>query len=753
VMEVESSVEMLSAAEPLLPRGVPVAPRRTRLIVSFVVIAAVACGCAIVALYVFPEPTERGKPGSFFRSLQEQKERAALPEDMRTAINPTVDPCEDFYTYACGTWDSAAKIPDDKASWLRSWDVPAKRIEDEMQKAVEEDNGIIGTYYASCMDTKTINALGNQPLQPWLKMVDNVKDMNSLSSLLAQLGNYNNGAFFGWSVTVDSRHPEKRAFYMGPAGTTLPDQSFYTSNDEEMIQHRAKERDVIATLLVNAGVEPAQARKDALNVLALETRTAEVTLRKEDARGASGTRVTREELQKMVPLMPWDEFFSGLGMADVGVKDGPQIVLHDERFFQNLDNIFCNPNPNIAHIDALTATDAWFGSEAAVRYTPSVDTPSDGVFDPEDAAALRSSLRYMLVSTFVPVLPEDDFAEVIQRLFSDLYGTMQRPARWKKCYHATEKAMGSHMSKMYVDKFFPAANRESAEAMLQEIRETFKEDIETVAWMDGDTRRKAKAKLDQMVFEVGYPTKWPKWCNLDSLNKKEFAANYVRTEKCKADKQRRRLHEDVDRREWSSEGSTDVNAYYSQKVNGLFIPAAVLDPPFFNADFPSARNYGSIGAVLGHEMTHGFDDEGRKFDGLGRRHAWWKESTVTAFDDRAKCIREQFSGYQLHGKHVNGKLTLGEAIADLGGVKMAHKAWRKGGQRTEAEDRLFFLAFAQTWCGVERPKAEDQGLFDAHAPRKWRVRGTLADVPAFAAAYSCPAGSAMNPGSARCSLW
>jgi len=746
--------------EPLLPRAAPSSfqPRRTRLVASFLALAAVACSCAVVALLVVSTPQRSALVGvehgqSFFESVQAQNELEALPEDMRSAVDSSVDPCEDFYTYACGSWDSAAKIPDDKTSWLRSWDVPAKRIEDEMQKAVEKDDGIVGTYYASCMNTDKINELGNKPVQPWLKMADEVTDMQSLTSLLAQLGNYNNGAFFGWSITGDSKHPEKRAFYLGPGGTTLPDQSFYMSNDEEMIAHRAQERDVIEKLLVNAGVDPVQARKDAYNVLAVETRTSEFTMKREDARDATGKRVTREELKALVPLMHWDDFFSGLRMEDVGIEDGPAIVVHDEHFFRNLGNILTNPNPQAAQLNALSASEEAFESTSGLEYTPSVDLPSDGTFDAEDAAALRSNLRYMLVSTFTPVLPEDDFAEVLKPLFSDLYGIKERPARWKKCYHATEKAMGGHMSKLYVDTFFPDANRDAAKAMLQEIRETFKDDLKEVSWMDDETREVAKSKLDQMVFEVAYPTEWPEWCDLDTLHREEFLENYVRTEKCKADKERSRLHQEVDRREWQYAGSTDVNAYYSQKVNGLFIPAAVLDPPFFDAGYPSARNYGSIGAVLGHEMTHGFDDQGRKFDALGRRHAWWNDKTVLAFEDRAQCIRDQYGAYTLHGKPVNGKLTLGEDIADLGGLKMAHRAWGKAAPRSEAEDRVFFLAFAQTWCGVERKKAEDKGLFDSHAPRKWRVRGTLSDMPAFAHAYKCPEGSPMNPGAKRCSLW
>jgi len=677
-----------------------------------------------------------------------------LPREMLSAVDPAIDPCNDFYSFACGKWDEKASIPDDKTSWLKSWDVPAQRIENEMRNAVEADSGVVGTYYRSCMNEDAINKLGNKPLQPWLKRIDEVKDMKSLTNLLVYLGNHNNGAFFGWSVTADSQHPETRAFYLSPGGMTLPDQSYYLSNDEEMKEHRATEKEVIEQLLINAGVEPEQAKMDALNCLALETRTAENVMPKEAARKAKGKRLTREQLKLLVPLFHWDDFFQGIGMADVGLEGGPQLIMRDDKYFEKLDSIFTDPNPNYSQLPLMVKSSELYRT-AGLEYKPSDESSIDEKFDENDAAVLRSYLKYTIVSTFAPVLPAESFAEVLKPLFTDLYGIKNRPERWKKCYHSTTGAMSGHVSKLYVEKFFPEENKIAALNMLDKIRQSFKGDLDQVSWMDEDTRVKAEGKLEQMVFEVGYPSDWPHWCKLEGLSEDEYFNNYLKTEVCRVEKSRQKLREKVDRREWHYAGATDVNAYYSQKVNGLFIPAAVIDKPFFSAEYDDARNYGSLGAVLGHEMTHGFDDQGREYDGQGRRHEWWNKGTVDAFNERARCISKQYGSYTMNGKPVNGELTLGEDIADAGGLKMAHRAWASSGTSTRStlEQRMFFLAYAQTWCGVERKEAENTLLFDAHAPRKWRVLGTLSDSEGFAKAYNCPAGSIMNRGVERCTLW
>ena len=248
---------------------------------------------------------------------------ASLPPSMREAIDDSVDPCTDFYAYACGSWDQKASIPDDRTSWLRSWDIPSERIEQQMKVAIEEDTGVVGTFYKSCMDEAAINELGNKPLQPMLAKVDEVNDMKSLTETLVWMGNHDNGALFGWNVSPDSEHPQRRAFYLSPGGMTLPDQSYYLSNADDMKEHRATEKTVIEKLLINAGVPAEQARKDALNCLAIETRTAEIVMPREDARSAVGKRIMRAELKQTVPLFHWDGFFEGIGMPDVGLEGIP----------------------------------------------------------------------------------------------------------------------------------------------------------------------------------------------------------------------------------------------------------------------------------------------------------------------------------------------------------------------------------------------------------------------------------------------
>jgi len=645
--------------------------------------------------------------------------------------------------------DKKAAIPDDKASWLKAWDITDKKIQDELVEIVKTDDGIVGTYYKSCMNEDAVNKLGNKPLQPLLKSVESVKDLPSLTSHLAHMGRNDNGAFFSWYVDADSQHPERRAVFLAPGGMTLPDKSYYTSNEKDMLKHRSMEVETIVKLLTNAGIPAEDAKQDALNVLALETRTAETTMDREQARGSHGKRLTRDELQSIAPSIDWESFFHGVEIPDAGVEGGPQLIMQDEDYFKQLASIFTDPNPR------LTSSLADTGKPPAdpLVYKPTTELTLDKEFDAEDAKALRSYLRYTTAASYVAVLPGDDFGAVMLPMFTDLYGLKERPARWKKCYGSTKGAMGGHLSQLYIKHFFPEANKETATEMLDNIRDQFRSNLETVPWMDESTRPKAIHKLDEMVFEVAYPSEWPEWCEITGLKEDTFFENYRKVEKCRFSKEKKRVREPVKRRAWTAAGSTDVNAYYSQKVNGLFIPAAVLQEPFFDAKYPSARNAGGLGAVLGHEMTHGFDDEGRQYDAKGMRHEWWDSKTVKNFDDRAQCINDQFSSYTLDGKPVSGKLTLGEDIADSGGLKMSFLAWKKGKERTPEEERLFFLSFAQTWCGIERTKAADTGLFDAHAPRKWRVIGTLSDSDGFSKAYQCKPGSTMNRGAKSCTLW
>ena len=337
---------------------------------------------------------------------------SALPPSMLAAMDVEVDPCEDFYTYACGKWDAAATIPDDKTSWLRSWDIPSERIEGQMKAAMEEDTGIVGTFYKSCMNEAAIDELGNKPLQPMLMKVDEVKDMKSLTEMLVWMGNRDNGALFGWGVSPDSEHPEKRAFYLSPGGMTLPDQSYYLTNSDEMKEHRAIEKGIIEKLLVNGGVPQEQARKDALNCLAVETRTAENTMKREEARGAVGKRIMREDLKQTVPLFHWDAFFEGIGMHDVGLEGGPQLIMRDTKFFDKFDAIITNPNPEFAKLSSLVGSDsAW--EVAGLEYQPEQAGQADGSFDEADASVIRSYLRYTIVSSYATYLPPEDFAEVM----------------------------------------------------------------------------------------------------------------------------------------------------------------------------------------------------------------------------------------------------------------------------------------------------------------------------------------------------
>jgi len=327
--------------------------------------------------------------------------------------------------------------------------------------------------------------------------------------------------------------------------------------------------------------------------------------------------------------------------------------------------------------------------------------------------------------------------------------------RWRKCYFVCVRAFKEPAAKIFVDKYFSQSTEATAMEMLANVRVAFEDHLMNLEWMDNETRAHAIEKLEAMRFEVGYPEGWPetaKWQPLDLTG--GFFADMETIALQRSERSRERVFEKPDRNKWTH-AATTVNAYYSRAKNALFIPAGILQAPFFDADFPPARNYGGIGAILGHEMTHGFDDNGRKYDAEGRRLNWWDERTDGRFDRRADCMAKQFSEYTVAGdKHVNGNLTLGENIADSGGLRMAYYAFLS--QQPDAENldkRAFFLSYAQLWCAVQRDKSEQAHVVGGvHSPKRWRVIGTLSDSAEFADAFKCPAGSPMNP-EEKCVVW
>ncbi|EKX34371.1 hypothetical protein GUITHDRAFT_55341, partial [Guillardia theta CCMP2712] len=343
--------------------------------------------------------------------------------------------------------------------------------------------------------------------------------------------------------------------------------------------------------------------------------------------------------------------------------------------------------------------------------------------------------------------------------------------RWRKCFFSTGEAMDMHVSRVFVNHYFPESSRRHALDMLMQIREQFNQTLQKKEWMDEAARVKAVYKLQHMFLEVGHPSVWPPSAFQDfksfgGIRDNTYFDNIVATNAFDVQNALSRLGKKVDRRRWGSSSATDVNSYYSRKVNGIFIPAGILQPPFYSPTQAIARNYGSVGSICGHEMTHGFDDIGREYDADGNRNGWWDEQVVKNFKERAKCISELFSSYEVDGKHVNGELTLGEAIADSGGLKVkllllhvlslftprqfSWESFLHAYQPSHTDRMLFFIAMGQTWCEKLKPQVSLYLLL--HPPSKFRVIGTLSQFAPFAETFRCPVGSPMNP-ARRCHLW
>jgi predicted metalloendopeptidase len=651
-----------------------------------------------------------------------------IAAELLSALDKTADPCHDFYRYACGGWLDKTTLPGDQTRWVRSFSVIREENRAELRAILEDaaanpgtdpDRRRIGWYYGSCMDQEAIEKAGTRPLEPILAEIAKVEGAEGAMKVTGMLHRWNAGPLFGVGVLPDFKNPGTNIGFMIQGGLGMPDRDYYVSDDEDKKRLLAAYREHLARVFGMLGASPEAAAADAGRVLAFETALAAASRPRQDLRLPEKlyNKIDRKGLEELTPSLPWGAYFTALG------------------------------HPGVTQINVATPE---FFTALAERVAAS------------EPADLRAYLTWHAVDALSDALPER-FVEARYDFFGEtLSGQKEIEPRWKRCVGATENALGEAVGKLYVERRFAGDSKAKALEMIADLERAFESNLPELAWMDETTRGRALDKLAAIGDKVGYPDQWRDYSAMP-LAAGDYFANHLAGSAFETDRQVSQVGGPVDRGEWRMTPQT-VNASYNPLLNEISFPAGILQPPMFHRDFPAAMNYGAIGAVVGHEITHGFDDQGRKFDPRGELREWWEPAVAASFETRAQCVDDFYSGLEVEpGVHVNGRLTLGENIADIGGVKQAYEAYRirqsRHGEPEEAavpglsDEQLFFVAYAQVWCGVATPEEERLRITtDPHSPPQFRVRGTLANVPQFARAFSCAEGTPMNPAE-RCEVW
>jgi endothelin-converting enzyme/putative endopeptidase len=641
-----------------------------------------------------------------------------------TAIDHSVSPCDSFYKFACGNWIDKNPIPADRGRWSRFdvlTELNLEKLRAILETAAAGSDPVtrkIGDFYASCMDEAGIEAKGLAPLAPELARIEALTGTDGLSALLAR--QHQNGArgFFAFRSTEDNTDATQVIAEVDQGGLGLPERDYYLREDSSSIELRNAYRRHVANMLRLLGEPGDVAEKNAGVVVALETDLAKASLdrvKRRDPRNLDH-KLSRADLAGLAPRFAWDDYFSAVGQGGI-------------------DSL------NVGWPDFLKGFDAVLG-----RY---------------DVAALKTYLRWHLVSRAAQWLPKAFVAERFAFQGRMLTGAQEDRPRWKRCVQQVNWMIGEDLGRAYVAAAFPPNTKDETLAMIRAIEAAYAEDIAGLEWMTPDTKAKALAKLAAITNKVGYPDKWRDYSALEIV-RGDALGNALRADGFEFRRRLAKIGKPVDRSEWMIPPPT-VNAYYNPRTNDINFPAGILQPPFYDPKLDAAVNYGAIGSVMGHEMTHGFDDQGRKYDGNGNLRDWWTPADAAAFDQRAACLVDQYGNFAAVGDlKVNGRLTLGENIADAGGLHLAYAALERKlkGAAPPPIDGLtapqrFFLAYAQAWCG----RASDQekrrrALTDPHAPNEFRVNGVVANEPAFARAFSCPAGAPMAPPPEKvCRVW
>jgi putative endopeptidase len=668
---------------------------------------AVTVDAAVVAVApTKPEPPPG--PPAVDVSLQEVGLEAS-------SLDRTADPCVDFYQFACGGWMAKNQIPADRARWGRLAEIDEHNkaalqglLDDDAKGSGDASAKKLGDFFASCMDEAGIEKAGIASVQPLLDRAAKVKDAKSWLTAVVELHKAGIDAAWDVGAGADFKDSTKVITQLDSGGLGLPERGYYLD---------AKYKDKLDAYTTHVGKMLALAKSpgSAADVIAIETELAKVTKTPIEARDvqAAYNPTDLKGLAKQTKSVDWAAYFKGLNFAPSAKLD-----VGTPKFF--------------AALDALRT-----------QFKP---------------AQWATYFTYHALEQLAPTLPkvyDDEHFELVKILT----GVEQRPERFKRCIDATTEGLGEMLGKQYADKYFPAAAKQAAGSIVDAIVRAMHDDLAGLDWMSPKTRDIAVAKLAKIVRRVGYPDKWKTYDF--AVKRDDYAGNMLRARVFAAHRERAKSGKPFDRSEWGMQSFT-VNAYYSGSANNIALPAGILQMPFFGVDRGVAANLGGIGLVIGHELTHGFDDQGSQFDADGNLANWWQPDDKTKFDAKGTCVADQYSSFEAIPKgFVQGRLTLGENIADLGGAKMAFEAYRALRKNAEkqyvadgfTEDQQFFIGIAQAWCDKDRPAEIQRRLaVDPHAPPKFRVYGALRNLPEFATAFSCPLGTPMHPQKA-CSVW
>lgn len=643
-----------------------------------------------------------------------------------STLDTSANPCEDFYQYACGAWMAQNPIPPDQSVWGRFDELQERNrdvLHEILEKASANDPGRgaaeqkIGDYYASCMDEKTVEAKGLDPLKPELDRIARLRAKSALVDEIAHL--HATGVrrvLFHFDSSQDFKDSTQVIAEADQGGLDLPDRDYYLKQDAKFAELRKQYVAHVTKMFQLLGSSPEKAAAQARVVMEIETTLAKGSLDRVSRRDPAKIyhRLTTKELAALAPSFAWPKYFAGVNTPPV---QSLNVVVPD--FFKQMESVLGG-----------TSLDDW-----------------------------KTYLTWHVVHDKATLLPAAFVNENFDFYSKTLQGTKELRPRWKRCADYTDRQLGEALGQEFVERTFGAEGKRRTLAMVEALEKALARDINDLDWMTPATKKQALVKLRAIANKIGYPDKWRDYSSV-KIVRGDLLGNAIRADDFEFHRQLAKIGKPLDRTEWYMSPPT-VNAYYDPQMNNVNFPAGILQPPFFDNKLDDGVNFGGVGAVVGHELTHGFDDQGRQFDAAGNLRDWWTAEDGKEFQKRADCVADQYSSYTaVDDVKINGRLTLGENVADNGGIRIAYMALMdllagKPAPKIEGftPEQRFFLNWGRIWCqNRTEAAARMRATVDPHAPGQDRVNGVVSNMPEFQAAFACKAGQAMVRPKA-CHVW